>query len=86
MINPGKDSNGILGPHKIKSVCYQGIEEKFKQNPLLMEYLLQTEEKTIVESSYDNIWHTGVPLSNDGSLNPRKWRGQGLLGEMLEMV
>ena len=69
-----------------KELCYKGIEEKFKQNENARNYLLETEHKTIVESSYDYVWGTGVPLGDTDCLNTRKWRGQGLLGEILEEV
>ena len=35
---------------------YYGISEKFKQNINLRRILLQTGEKTLVESSYDRTW------------------------------
>ena len=69
-----------------KNLCYRGIEEKFKQNYYAKNYLLETNDRTIVESSYDYVWGTGVPLRDDDCLNTRKWRGQGLLGEILEEV
>ena len=68
-----------------KDLCYKGIEEKFRQNECARKYLLET-NRTIVESSYDYVWGTGVPLRDQDCLNIRKWRGQGLLGEILEEV
>ena len=69
-----------------KKECYKGIEEKFKQNEKLRRYLISMENKTIVESCYDTVWGTGCPLRGEECLNPRRWRGQGILGEMLEAV
>ena len=40
-------------------------------------------EKTIVESSYDDIWGTGLPLSDSGCLNRSKWKLIGILGRTL---
>ena len=69
-----------------KQQCFKGIEEKFKQNESLKQQLLDTGNKTLVESCYDSVWGTGVPLRDHGCLNPRKWTGQGILGEILEQV
>ena len=69
-----------------KSLCSDGLYEKYKQNPHLKAYLLATGEKTIVEASYDPVWGTGVPLDDEEALNPRRWSSQGLLGEMLEAI
>ena len=49
-----------------------------------MDLLLNlTEHKTIVESTGDRFWVTGVPLHRDDCLNRKMWMGQGLLGEIL---
>ena len=45
-----------------KELCRDGISAKFDQNPSLCRKLLSTREKTLVESSRDDIWGTGVPL------------------------
>ena len=34
---------------------------------------MKTGEKTLVESSYDNIWGTGIPLSNGNCLVKEQW-------------
>ena len=39
-----------------ETLCYEGIRQKFIQNPTLMDYLLETGNKTIVEATYDNVW------------------------------
>ena len=43
--------------------CYEGIKQKFVHNQHLLDELLRTGNKTLVESSYDDVWGTGVPLS-----------------------
>ena len=63
--------------------CYNGLYAKFEQNPLLKQILLQTGEQTIVESSYDRIWGTGVPLSDPSCLDKSKWHNPGILGTIL---
>ena len=52
-----------------KNICMDGLTEKFIQNPSLAETLLNTEEKCLVECSYDKLWGTGVPLSDTACLN-----------------
>ena len=52
-----------------ESECYEGIMEKFNQNPALNKALQNTSNKTIAESCYDRIWGTGVPLHSPDALN-----------------
>ena len=66
-----------------EELCYDGIKEKFLQNPSLMETLLNTGNKTLVESSYDDVWGTGVPLSNRNCLVQEQWKSFGILGRIL---
>ena len=46
----------------IETLCKDGIRAKFEQNPPLLRVLLNTGNKTIVESSKDDVWGTGIPL------------------------
>ena len=45
-----------------KELCQDGICAKFEQNPALSRKLLSTGDKTLVESSRDDVWETGIPL------------------------
>jgi ribA/ribD-fused uncharacterized protein len=57
---------------------------KFKQNPDLMEQLLNTGNKIFVEASpYDCVWGVGLAEDNDLILDEKNWRGQNLLGKAL---
>ena len=79
-----KDFNKGQWEKVAKDQCKPGIVCKFKQNSSLMDLLLNlTEHKTIVESTGDRFWVTGVPLHRDDCLNRKMWMGQGLLGEIL---
>ena len=69
-----------------ETLCYEGIKQKFIQNPSLMDYLLETGNKTIVEATYDNVWGTGKPLGHEECLNPTKWRSTGILGRILMKI
>ena len=62
---------------------YYRISEKFKQNTNLKNILLQTGEKTIVESSYDRIWRSGIELNSINALNKESWSRNNLLGKIL---
>ena len=48
-----------------------------------MQLLTATGEKTIVESSYDDIWGTGLLLSDPNCLTKSKWKSIGILGRTL---
>ena len=64
-----------------KEICKPGIREKFKQQPALMDVLVNcTQDKEIVECASDKVWGTGYALSKPDCLNRRKWIGQGILG------
>ena len=66
-----------------KEMCYPGIKAKFHQNTALLLLLQSTEKQTLVEASHDNVWGTGVSLSDTNSLNRKYWKNIGLLGEIL---
>ena len=63
--------------------CLDGLKAKFAQNPHILRTLLSTGDKLLVESSKDNIWGTGIPLSRWDCLQQKHWNGNGLLGELL---
>ena len=70
----------------IEDECFDGLLEKFHQNHSLNLVLQNTEQKTIVESSYDRKWGTGVPFAFPDALNSEYWTGDNLLGKMLSIV
>ena len=70
-----------------KEACKPGIRCKFQQNPILMDCLLNTGDKTIVECAKDVVWGNGVPLAMDHCLDSTKWLSQGgILGEILTEI
>ena len=69
-----------------KSLCEPGIFAKFDQCEYLKEKLLASDNLTLVESSYDKHWGTGIPLKDDRCLVPNRWHTQGLLGTILQNV
>ena len=78
-----KDYNRKHWNDKVEALCYEGIKQKFDQNIQLKEILIATENKTLVVASYDDVWGTGIPLSNEDCLTPAKWKSQGILGRIL---
>ena len=63
--------------------CYRGLFEKFNQNDKLRRVLVNTGNKTLVESSYDQIWGTGIPLSDPACLDRTKWYNPGIMSKLL---
>ena len=66
-----------------KQRCMPGIVCKFRQNPRVMESLLNTGDKIIVECAKDKVWGTGWPLASEHCLDQVRWHSQGILGEIL---
>ena len=63
--------------------CYTGLFEKFNQNDNLRRVLVNTGNKTLVESSYDQIWGTGIPSSDPACLDRTKWYNPGIMSKLL---
>jgi ribA/ribD-fused uncharacterized protein len=67
-----------------KDIVYQGNQYKFTQNPVLLDVLLSTGNKTIVEASpYDRIWGIGLGEEQARITPPEQWLGTNWLGEVL---
>ena len=69
-----------------ETLCFKGIQAKFLQNDHLMEKLLDTGEKTLVEASYDETWETGQHLGSRDCLTKSKWKSIGILGRILMRI
>ena len=44
---------------------------------------METGNKTIVESSWDEVWGTGQHIGSKDALNKKRWTSNGLLGKIL---
>ena len=76
----------IWDEHKFE-IVRKGNYLKFKQNKSLNEFLLNTNNRIIVEASpYDTIWGIGMVADDENAKNPEKWRGENLLGYALMEV
>ena len=78
--------NHKSGSEHAEHLCYEGLKAKFMQNPNLLNYLLETGNKTIIEACTDEFWGTGVTLGVKNCLNPTKWTSVGILGKMLMKI
>ncbi|KFF04760.1 NADAR family protein [Flavobacterium reichenbachii] len=68
-------------------IVKEGNLHKFSQNKDLKEFLLNTNERVIVEASpVDPIWGIGMAGDHKDVLNPEKWKGLNLLGFALMEV
>ncbi|MBC6993400.1 NADAR family protein [Neolewinella lacunae] len=66
------------------AIVYQANKEKFQQNPELLQHLLDTRGKTIVEASPDdNIWGIGLAEEHPGAKSLTTWEGTNWLGIVL---
>lgn len=60
---------------------------KFSQNEKLLEFLLGTDDRILVEASpYDSIWGIGLVEDDPAACNPKLWKGENLLGFALMTV
>ena len=71
---------------KAKELCKKGLEAKFAQNPTVMQALLETGHKRLVECTHDGLWGNGIPLYQPNCLNQQQWKRQGILGELLQDI
>lgn len=73
------------------NACYEIVKKgnyaKFSQNPELLEFLLGTKNRILVEASpRDRIWGIGMGKANPNAQFPLNWRGTNLLGFALTEV
>ena len=76
----------IWNEHKF-DIVVNGNTAKFSQNPELLDFLLKTGDRVLVEASpYDRIWGIGLAKDTPDIENPFKWKGENLLGFALMEV
>lgn len=62
-------------------IVVEGNVAKFSQNKSLLDALLATENKILVEASpEDSIWGIGLTADHPSASDPPNWKGQNLLG------
>lgn len=68
-------------------IVVNGNIAKFSQHPELKQFLLDTQERILVEASpVDKIWGIGLAADDENAENPLKWKGLNLLGFALMEV
>jgi ribA/ribD-fused uncharacterized protein len=69
------------------SIVKEGNYHKFSQHSDLREFLLNTNNRILVEASpVDAIWGIGMAADNPEITNPQNWKGLNLLGFALMEV
>lgn len=68
-------------------IVYEGLKEKFSQNPRLREQLLETGDAILAECAVkDRIWGIGLSKTDPNRFDLNLWKGQNLLGYALMMA
>ncbi|MEQ3554444.1 NADAR family protein [Pseudonocardia nematodicida] len=68
-------------------VVVAGNRAKFGSDPVLGDYLRSTGDTVLVEASpADPVWGVGMAADEPGVTDPRRWRGENLLGFALMRV
>ena len=81
ILNPGKQEVIDYITEICREIVKKGNFAKFSQSNQLMEYLLGTGNKILVEASpKDTIWGIGLSEDSPKACNPHLWRGENLLG------
>ena len=70
----------------VYELCFDGIREKFLQNPPLLAMLKTTSPKILAEATTDHLWGTGIRLRDTCALDTDKSAGPGWLSRMLTTI
>ncbi len=77
----------IVWNEKRFDIVKNGNFHKFNQHEKLEYFLLQTENKVLVEASpVDKIWGIGLVTKDEKATQPTEWKGLNLLGFVLMEV
>ena len=78
--------NDVWNRHRM-AIVVRGNLAKFQQHKDLQDFLLNTQERVLVEASpVDRIWGIGLAADDERAENPRQWQGLNLLGFALMEV
>lgn len=78
--------NDVWNQHKF-DIVVRGNLHKFSQHPHLLQKLLATGDKVLVEASpFDRIYGVGLAERDPRITDPRNWKGENLLGFILMEV
>jgi len=72
---------------KRRQVMLTALNAKFSQHPDLLKKLDSTGTKTIAEANpRDKYWSIGTSAETSFAKDPNRWKGQNMMGKMLEDV
>ena len=70
-----------------EEIVFNGNMAKFSQNPSMLEELMDTGSKTLVEASpFDTVWGIGLAADHANATRPSQWKGDNRLGRVLMRV
>lgn len=82
-----KKFDELIWDGKKQIIIYEGLMQKFLQNPELADLLIATGDAVLAECAvHDKVWGIGLDDHDDSRFYPEKWRGKNLLGFALMMV
>lgn len=82
-----QEFNETLWQEKRMEIVVQGNLAKFRQNQALGVFLLNTQNRVLVEASpVDKIWGIGLAANHEMAAKPESWPGLNLLGFALMRV
>lgn len=67
-------------------IMVAGTYAKYSQNPHLLQKLLETGDRLILESSPNKEWGIGIDISSQFLENRKYWKGSNLLGKAIMEV
>merc|ERR1711933_442225 len=83
-VHPWKDA---LWKRRRESVMVAAARAKFMQDPALSERLVKTYPRRIAEASpSDLIYGIGLAPNDERAQDPQNWRGENMLGRVLEQI
>ena len=68
---------------QVRKLMFPGLLEKFKQNEVARNTLMNTGSKQIGEATTERYWGIGRKLSDDKVLNTKDWKDENIVGKML---
>ena len=70
-----------------REYVYEANLAKFSQNPEMLDELMETGDRELVEASpYDKIWGIGIHYDDEKALDKEQWQGTNWLGEAIMRV
>lgn len=82
-----RNFNQYIWEDNAKKIVYDGCLLKFSQNQELLNFLLSTEYRLLVQANpYDKIWGIGMDEIEASKTPQHKWKGKNWLGECLVQV